>query len=350
MTPSITLRPGERNALLDYYRRHPDPAVRRRAHLILLLADGHAWALITAVLFCSSQTIARWQRRFEHERVAGLLGRPRGAQACFGASWVAVVVAWVTRCLPRDFGFLRSRWCCATLVVLLWQQHRLPVSRETVRRWLRRGGLVWRRPRPVVGPQDPNREAILADLRQRMARTPEDETWVFADEVDVNTNPDIGAMWMPQGHQAEVVTPGDNAKRHLAGSQHWRTGTLIVTAGLPGEGRNADLFVRHLEELRCRLRRYRKIHVLCDNARAHACRKVWAYLQEHGDRIELHYLPKRAPDCNPIERVWWHLHDEITRNHQCQDMKELLELVFAWLEARSPFAIEGSVYPRPKAA
>jgi transposase len=89
---------------------------------------------------------------------------------------------------------------------------------------------------------------------------------------------------------------------------------------------------------------------LCDNARPHTCAKVRQYLQAHGDRIVLHYLPRRAPECNPIERVWWHLHDEITRNHGCATMPELLELVLSWLEDRNPVPVEGSVYPRPAAA
>jgi putative transposase len=49
---------AERNTILDYYRRHADPSVRLRAHIILLLADGHSWSLITTMLFCSTQTIA----------------------------------------------------------------------------------------------------------------------------------------------------------------------------------------------------------------------------------------------------------------------------------------------------
>jgi transposase len=125
---------------------------------------------------------------------------------------------------------------------------------------------------------------------------------------------------------------------------------VILTVGAHREGRTAALFVRHLEDLRRRLRRYRRIHVLCDNARAHDCAKVAAYLKEHGDRVVLHYLPKRAPECNPIERVWWHLHDEITRNHSCRTMEELLELVLGWLGDRNPLPVEGSVYPRPEAA
>lgn len=33
--------------------------MRLRAHIILLLAQGYSWALISAVLFCSTRTIAR---------------------------------------------------------------------------------------------------------------------------------------------------------------------------------------------------------------------------------------------------------------------------------------------------
>jgi putative transposase len=349
MSCSISLTADERNTLLVYYRSHQDPAVRLRAHIVLLLADGHPWSLITAMLFCSSQTIARWQDRFVSKRLAGLEGEARGRPCRLAACWIGLVVRWVLNRTPRSFGLYRSRWSCATAALLLWQEHRVRASRETVRRWLHHSALVWRRPRPVIGPKDPRKDEIVAELRRLIRATPADETWVEMDEVDVNLNPEIGPMWMRRGKQAEVVTPGDNEKRYLAGSLHWRTGTVLLTVGERGQGRNAALFVRHLEDLRHRLRRYRKIHVLCDNAKTHDCAKVTAYLKEHGDRIVLHYLPKRAPECNPIERVWWHLHDEVTRNHTCRTMAELLELALAWLDSRNPFAIEGSVYPRPKA-
>ena len=158
---------------------------------------------------------------------------------------------------------------------------------------------------------------------------------------------------MVRGQQAEVETPGNNEKRYLAGSLNWRTGELIATEGLPGEGRSSALFVRHLDDLRRHLRRYRKIHVICDNAVFHIperCRRVQAYLAEWGHRFELHFLPTYDPSSNPIERVWWHLHEEITRNHTCQTMAELLSLTFAWLESRTPFEVERHVYTPRRAA
>jgi putative transposase len=350
MTPTISLTTSQRDDLLRIYRKDPDPETRFRAHILLLLAEGRPWSDIQAALFCSSRTIDRWLKRFQAEGVDGLAGRKRGRPFRFGLGWVAVVVAWVTTQTPRDFGFLRSRWACATVVLLLHEKYDLTVSRETVRRWLRRGDLVYRRPRPVLGPTDPERQKKLDALRALLANLPADETVVWQDEVEVHTNPKIGRMWMLKGQQAEVETPGTNKKRYISGSIHWRTGQVFVTEAAPKQGRNAALFIRHLEDLRRRLRRYRKIHVICDNAKSHTGLEVIEYLWDHEDRIEVHLLPSYAPDLNPIERVWWVLHEHITRNHRCKSLEELLELVFAWLEERNPFRVEDSEYRIPKAA
>ncbi len=348
MSPSITLTADERKALLVHLRRSPAPDLRLRAHIVLLLADGYAWATITAVLYCSTRTVARWQQRFAKDRVAGLLGKDRAAPAGLAAHWAAVVVRWVAEETPRAFGFVRSRWSCALLAIVLGQQHRVTVGRETIRRWLHREDLVWRRPRPVLARRDPDREAKLQELRQLLRGLPANEAVVFEDEVDVNLNPKIGCMWMRKGQQAEVVTPGDNVKCYLAGSLNWRTGALITTRGPKRDG---ELFVRHLHDLRRRLRRYTKVHVICDNAWFHTdCWAVWEFVAKHGHRVVLHFLPKYAPDCNPIERVWWALHEQITRNHRCKDLDELVELVMGWLDDRKVFPVEDKVYTRPEAA
>lgn len=343
----ITTR--ERQALMAQYRKGANERVRLRAHILLLLADGYSWALIVGVLFCSTRTIARWKRRVEQDGLGATLGTLPSTSRV-GSWWSEVVAAWVVQSSPRDFGFLRSRWSCQVMVLVLLETYELRVSQETVRRWLHKEQIVWRRPRPVVGPCDPQREEKLLALRQLLARLPANEIAVFQDEVDVNTNPKIGAMWMRRGQQATVLTPGTNEKRYLAGSLNWRTGALLLTQGLPKEGRTAALFIRHLEDLRCRLLRYRKIHVICDNAQSHKCHAVQKYLKQWGHRIVLHYLPTAAPDTNPIERIWWHLHEEITRCHRCQSMEELLDLVFAWLQTRTPFVVEREVYALPHAA
>lgn len=341
MEGSIALSERECKQLVGIYHKHADPEVRRRAHMILLLNRGMTWAMIASILYCSSRTIARWRKHYLREGVDGLCVERRGRPRQFHPFWIDHVRRWVLALTPRDFGFIRSRWCCRLIVVLLLEMHQLQVSEETVRRWLHRAGLVWRRPRPVVGRQDPQRERKIAAIRRLLANLPPDEVAVFQDEVDIDHNPKLGPMWMIRGEQAKVETPGNNRKRYLAGSLNWRTGRLIATEGTR---RNSTLFIEHLEQLRQHLRCYRKIHVICDHARFHDCRAVWSYLADHDDRIELHFLPKYAPESNPIERIWWKLHEEITRNHRCQTLEELLDLVFAWLDGREPLEVEDDIY------
>jgi putative transposase len=348
MDGSIGLKRKDRKVLLELYRKSSDPNLRLRAHVLLLLAEGHTWSLIAGMLFTSPRTIGRWRKRFEQQGLDGVFGAKRGRPAVLITWWVAFVVRWVVEKTPRDFGFLRSRWSCATLVLLLWEEHRINISAETVRRSLAREQMVWRRPRPVLGPKDPEYERKLRAIRHLLSTLPADETAVFQDEVDINTNPKIGSMWMRRGQQAEVETPGTNVKRHVAGSLHWRTGKLLVSP--PGTRRNAKLFVEHLDDLRKRLRCYRCIHVVCDNATFHDCKAIDEFLARWGHRIQIHYLPKYAPQTNPIERVWWHLHEEITRNHRCRTIDALVELVFDWFGYKEHFDVETSIYPQAIAA
>src|ERR1700733_9017078 len=351
MEGSISLRVRERKALLDVVKTGGTHEQRLRAHLLLLLANGINWVIIAKVLFTSSSTINRWRRRFLDGGLAAVIDAPaRCRPSRLSMLLISVVFRWVTTLTPLDYGFVRSRWTCGTVAMLLQEKYCVKVGRETVRRWLHQKDLVYRRPRPVLGPRDPKRPYKLRTIRALLRHLPANEIAVFQDEVDVNTNPKIGSMWMLRGQQATGVTPGNNNKSYLAASLNWRSGELILTEGTK---RNADLFLAHLDELRRRYRRYRVIHVICDNASFHnskRCRKVIAYLKTWGHRVKLHYLPTYAPDTNPIERVWWHLHEEITRNHRCKDIEELLDLVFEWLNVGSSFQIETSIYDSARAA
>jgi transposase len=314
MDRSVRLSNEERKMLLQVYRSGSNPRVARRAHVVLLRAEGLTWQQIKDVLFCSWDLIAQTLKAFATGGVAAVL-ESKGAQRPVPA-WLLTVLRWLTTCTPRDFGYFRTRWSCETLAHLLAFETRMQLRGESVRRGLHRWGYVWRRPRPVLGPTDPLFAEKVQAIEQLLANQPADETAVFQDEVDVHLNPKIGSMWMKKGEQAQVATPGNNRKCHVAGSIIWSTGTLLVSP--PQARRNTAQFLAHLDDLRSRLRGWKKIHVICDNAAFHKSRAVQNYLVEQGRRIVLHFLPAYAPQTNPIERVWWHLHETITRNHRCQ--------------------------------
>jgi transposase len=337
MEGSIELSAVDHKTVLAVYRGSGEARTARRAHVLLLLADGHTYREIMELLFCSAGFISGVVKCFRDNGVASILRESNGASAPLPV-WSARMIDWLCERTPQDFGYYRSRWSCATLAEALAWETGLRVCAETVRRVLQTAGYVWRRPRPVVGPEDPEYVEKRRRIQRLLEHLPQNETAVFQDEVEVHLNPKIGSMWMPRGQQAEVVTPGNNEKCHVAGSLVWRTGTLIASP--PGLRRNTELFLDHLDELRGRLRGFRKIHVICDNAAFHKSRMVREYLERWKDRIALHFLPCYAPETNPIERIWWRMHETITRNHRCTTLTDLVAQVYEWITQQHRFVTE----------
>src|SRR5436190_7478770 len=153
MDGSIQLPPAQRKALLQVVKTASTHEQRLRAHVVLLLAQQVPWSTIAAVLFTSTSTINRWRRRFLEGGLAAILDAPtRRRTSRWGSVWISLVLRWVTVLSPTDFGFYRSRWTCGTVVMLLHEDYGVRVGRETVRRWFHQQDLVYRRPRPVLGP------------------------------------------------------------------------------------------------------------------------------------------------------------------------------------------------------
>jgi transposase len=78
----------------------------------------------------------------------------------------------------------------------------------------------------------------------------------------------------------------------------------------------------------------KRIHLILDNCRIHSSRQVELVLAKLAGRLQLHFLPPYCPDYNRIERVWRDLHENVTRNHQCRTMNELMAKVRWYLRKR----------------
>ena len=169
----------------------------------------------------------------------------------------------------------------------------------------------------------------LRELRELVEDLPDDEVAVYEDEVDIHLNPKIGLDWMVRGQQKEVLTPGQNDKRYLAGALNARTGELIWAES---DSKNSLLFIQLLWKLHQRYPNTKKIHVILDNYSIHSTEEVAKTLEtKAGQRFALHFLPPYCPDHNKIERAWQDLHANVTRNHNASDMSELMKNVRYYL-------------------
>jgi transposase len=115
--------------------------------------------------------------------------------------------------------------------------------------------------------------------------------------------------------------PWENEKFYLAGALDVRTGQVIATGN---SHKNVDLFIALLWRLIGAYPRARRVHLVVDNDCIHKAKRTQLVLAALGGNIVLHFLPPYRPQANRIERVWLDLHANVTRNHRCRGLPELL--------------------------
>jgi len=188
----------------------------------------------------------------------------------------------------------------------------------------------WGMARPiVVCPWSKARKGRrLRAIRKIIDRLPAGEVAYFEDEVDIHLNPRIGRDWMLPGQQKLVLTPGQNRKRYLAGARAVKGNDLVFVSSIR---KNSDLFLALLEKLRRHRPGVRRIHLILDNYGIHSSRGVSRYLGKEARIFRLHFLPPYCPEHNDIERLWRKVHANVTRNHRCKTIDQLLRQVTWYL-------------------
>src|SRR5262247_3042255 len=253
-------------------------------HIILLCAAGRNPTEIAAVLFCSRSSVYRIVRAYR----AGSLGIRVDQDGQLSiAVRLTVLMPWLMRSLgailkaaPRTYGWCRTRWSCATLAATLQAKHGMAVSAETVRRWLHDLGWVWKRAKLAAKDDDPQRVEKLARIRYTVEHLPARAARFFADELNISLLPKVGSQWIPKGEQLEVLTPGTNEKRYLAGAWDLGRGTLVHRVWWrKTHGLFLDLLAT-LDQAYPPLQ-FTRLYVVVDNYKIHKAQAVAQWLAAH---------------------------------------------------------------------
>jgi len=328
------LKRRERPILRALSRGSPDAVLRCRCKVILALVQGKSPTTIAAGGLCSASQVYRVADRFVGQGLAGLADRREDngenkVTETYESELVTVVAG-----SPRNHGYLRPTWTQELLVLVLAARTGISVSVTTMSRLLKRLGVRLGRPKPTVGcpwPK-PRKMRRLAKIRRLIRTLAPGEVAVYEDEVDIHLNPKIGPDWMLTGQQKTVPTPGQNQKRYLAGALDARTGKLTW---VEGERKNSTLFLLLIHRLvTVTYPHARRIHIILDNFKIPDSRQVQLALAAWDGKVKLHFLPPYCPDHNRIERLWKDLHDNVTRNHCCKNMEELMRDVYTYLRCR----------------
>ncbi len=333
---SITLTPKERKDLIARMKRERKPSRRLRMHIVLLAADGHRPTHIAGVLYCSRTSVYTIVGRFVGEGRAAFDDRQRrGPRPMLDDLANEQIERLVGEESPTKHGWLRSRWSCPLLAVHLFKERALLVSTETVRRTLQRLNFRWRRPRPVPPSKDP--EEKRKRLQDVLKMLQEHRASFFQDETKLELNPRVGFCWMRKGEQKLLPTPGTNTKVWISGALNFSTGRFHWVTG---ERKNDELFVKLLDRLRRTYRCHKRLHLAVDNDGSHTSKRVEEYVNSSKERVSLHPLPAWSPQSNPVELIWWGLHEAVSRNHNCKGLDELLPIAESYLQERQPFCLK----------
>jgi transposase len=321
-------------------RRCRQAGLRVRYLIVVNLLSSRGAYRVAELLGVHNTTVYRVARRFRERGEWGLLdGREDNGAAKLDEPYLATLHRAV-RSSPQRHGWRRPTWTRELLVEALARRTGVRVHAATMSRALalvhaRRG-----RPRPTVCCPWPSaaRARRLGEIRRLLATLPRRQAAVYEDEAVIHLNPKIGWDWMVRGQQKEVVTPGNNVKRYLAGALDVRTGLLTW---VEGERKASALFIALLGRLRAHYPRATAIHVILDNDRIHDSKITRAALGGFGGRIRLHFLPPYSPKENRVERVWEDLHANVTRNHTCRAIEALMEVrEYLWRRNRIRAGIE----------
>lgn len=317
-------RPTVKTALRRMLRKTNDKRLSIRIRIVLMNFVGQKISLIAETVGCSVKTVRRVVNRFVEQGITGLYDRREDNGDLKLDEIYLGRLKEIVDLSPRRFGYLRPTWTRELLVEVMVRETGIRIHPATMSRALKKIQARRGRPRPTVGcPWSKWAKTRRINQLKRLQQSLEPgEILVYEDEVDIHLNPKIGLDWMNRGTQKEVLTPGQNKKRYLAGALNANTGELIV---VEGERKDSDLFLKLLEKIKRKYLDAKRIYVILDNYRIHSSRIVNAALANHLRNITLEFLPPYCPNENRIERVWKDLHDQVTRNHRHSDLDDLMK-------------------------
>src|SRR5216683_1968645 len=296
MASGLGLSVEERSELKAMARSRRLPAAPvKRARMLLLLDDGLSWNAVSAQTPCSQDFIARWKRRFEQSRLAGLYARHRGKRPAPGAAKLqARILAFTQQRLPADGS---THWSTRKL------SKELGVSHMMVARVWAEHGLQPHRLEYYMASDDPDFETKATAIIGLYLDPPARAAVFCVDEKTALQALDRLDPVLP-------LSPG-RAERH--GFEYYRHGTLSLYAALntrTGEvvGHTAARhtsaeFVSFLQTVVATQPRRRELHIIVDNLSAHKTQQVRTFLVAHPS-VHLHYTPTYSSWLNQVE-LWF---------------------------------------------
>ena len=269
------------------------------------------------------ETVSRWWSAYAHGGAGALpqarSGRPLGSGRLLSDDQARRIQHLLDHHDPEALGIPAPLWNRRAVRDLIQQEFGIRLAVRTVGAYLRRWGYTPKRPRRHHRHQDPGEvrqwlEETYPAIARRAAR--EGATILWGDEVGVAADEFSGCGYARVGQAATVEVPGPHIRVNqvAAVSAGGQVRFMTYTGAMDGA-----LFMEFLRRL---LRSTAgKVFLIVDRLRAHEDGRVAEWLGRHRDRIEVFYLPRRAPELNPEE----YLHNDLKGQVESEGLPDTKE-------------------------
>ena len=146
------------------------------------------------------------------------------------------------------------------------------------------------------------------------------------DETDLLLFPPLRANWSRRGEPARVLISGWNARRVVFGAMNLRTGKRLFLARQHQRQHDFQVFLELIYQ------HYRSWYValLLDEGPSHTAARSQQLASDL--KIELLWLPKRAPELNPMDELWRQAKDVVSANLQYPTIDDHVNTLIEYLE------------------
>jgi transposase len=264
---------------------------------------GFTEADLADLLGVSRETVSRWWTAYTTGGLDAIpsarTGRPVGSGRTLSEEQARHLRKLIDDHSPEELGIPAALWTRQAVRDLIRKECGIEMPVRTVGAYLKRWGYTAKVPRRHAKDQDPEEvrewlEVTYPALEERAAREGAEIHW--CDETGAAADKQPRKGYSRRGRPARIEVPDPHIRMNQIstvtneGAVHFMTYKETMTAAL---------FITFLEGL---LRETtRKVFLIVDRLPAHEAKAVEDWVAGHGDRIELFFLPRYAPELNADE-------------------------------------------------
>lgn len=293
---AVTQEEGRK--LAQIARRSKQPVRMRRAVVVMASAQRQPVGLIAKLMQVSESYVRQVIHDFNEKGFEALDPKWSGGRPAKTDRATRDRICQIARCCPRDLGWPFATWSLSKLAEVLRINKIADVSRETVRRILKAGGVSWQATKTWKASNDPDFQDKMARVLDFYDHPPTDGRVVCVDEFGpLNLQPRSGRGWFPKRRPARLRATYNRTQgvRHMFGALDLATGQLYYRIR---DRKRWTEFLTFLKSLRTRWPG-EKLYLILDNYSVHKRREVreWCAVNQ----VELVFLPTYSSWLNRIE-------------------------------------------------